>query len=388
MRHRHFIIGATVATLAVAGHVPTPAPAQDPDASVLYLDVNRPITTAAPDGAGGWFVGGSFTEIAGQRRLRLAHVTASGQLDPIWKPVVKGRGRYPHARSSSPPSVSALSVVGDTVYVGGWFASINDRPRRYLAAVDARTGRLLRWNPRPNWPVQALATDARTLYAGGLFTRIGRAQRRRLAAFDATTGALTAWNPRVTGSVRATFEPEVTALLFARGRVYVGGLFTVIGRRQRTGVAAIDAATGAPTRWRTRTGNVYALAIAGDALYAGGFFGQVWRSVDDAEVGERSSLAAFDADNGGLLPWRADVDNGVVNALTVVGDRLYVGGAFDELAGAPAKTLGVVSTITGAPIPWQPRVSRDDHYALVAAGDRVLVGGEFQMARRPASAER
>ena len=131
------------------------------------------------------------------------------------------------------------------MYVGGWFASINDRPRKYLAAVDARTGRLLRWNPRPNWPVQALATDSRTVYAGGLFTRIGRAQRRRLAAFDATTGALKAWNPRVTGSVRETFEPEVTALLFARGRVYVGGLFTAVGRHQRTGVAAIDAATGA-----------------------------------------------------------------------------------------------------------------------------------------------
>jgi hypothetical protein len=79
------------------------------------------------------------------------------------------------------------------------------------------------------------------------------------------------------------------------------------------------------------------------------------------------------------LPWRADADNGEVDELAVVGDRLYVGGAFDELAGEPHKNLGVVSTVTGTPIPWQPRPSHHDHYALVPAGERLLVGGEFNI---------
>ena len=296
--------------------------------------------------------------------------------------MVKGRTRYPGSSSLSSPSVSALSVIGNTVYVGGWFTSINNRPRSYLAAVDARTGRVRAWNPKPNWQVQALATDSHTVYAGGLFTRIGRAGRGRLAAFDAATGRLTAWNPRVAGAVRSTFKPEVTALLFDRGRIYVGGLFTRVGGRGRYGVAAIDAATGAPTAWHASVGQVYALARSGDTLYVGGFFGgidpQIHPGVGGDEYAERYSLAALNLPDGRLLPWQAEVDNGVVNALAVVGDRLYVGGTFEELAGEPHKTLGAVSTISGAGIPWQPRPSKHDHYSLVPAGESVLIGGEFR----------
>jgi hypothetical protein len=96
MCHQRLFVSVLVGALAVAAgfeqpgpapsarvsQVPTPVPSQDPDSPVLHLDVNYLITTAAPDGAGGWFIGGHFTRMAGQRRLRLAHVTADGQLDP------------------------------------------------------------------------------------------------------------------------------------------------------------------------------------------------------------------------------------------------------------------------------------------------------------------
>lgn len=136
-------IGGSATSAADPTAVRTSTRAQDPEASVVYLDVNNPLSAAAPDGAGGWFIGGSFTQVAGQRRVRLAHVAANGQLDPVWRPVVRGRARYPHAKSPSYSTVSALCVVGDTVYIGGWFTSINGQPRKYLAAVNARTGRLL-----------------------------------------------------------------------------------------------------------------------------------------------------------------------------------------------------------------------------------------------------
>jgi len=96
MRHRNFIIGATVATLAVAGHVPTPAPAQDPDATVLYLDVNRPITTSAGPTAGARGPGTSTPGHRGRRRLRR------------W--VLRARLAF-----------YALVAAGDRVLVGGEF---------------------------------------------------------------------------------------------------------------------------------------------------------------------------------------------------------------------------------------------------------------------------
>jgi hypothetical protein len=384
---RIIAVFAVFAVVAGCGSVPRPAspasdraaattaPSHDADASVVYVDVDDTLLAAAPDGAGGWFIGGRFTHVAGQPRAGLAHLGADGELDPGWTPSATGRVRFPNDTHGVAPEVSALCVVGDTVYVGGVFASINGRPRSNLAAVNARTGRVRGWNPRPNGRVDALAAGARTLYGGGLFTRIARKSRERLAAFDTRTGALTAWNPAVTGRVREATEPDVTVLVLDNDRLYVGGRFTVINGRERYGLAALDVATGAPTKWKPFGGEVMALALAGDTVYVGGFFGEVEGGV------VRESLAAFDARTGRVLPWRADAvsrpdDPGFVDAVALVGDRLYVGGDFAELAGEPRKNLGVVSAITGAAIPWQLRPSAGD-YSLVAADDHVLVGSDF-----------
>jgi hypothetical protein len=178
-------------------------------------------------------------------------------------------------------------------------------------------------------------------------------------------------------------EPQVTVLVLDNDRLYVGGRFKVINGRERSGLAALDVATGAATNWTPNVGEVMALALAGDTAYAAGFFGEVgagegWRV-------ERQSLAAFDARTGRVLPWRADAvsdpDPGLVDAIALVGDRLYVGGDFAELAGEPCSNIGVVSATSGAPIPWQPRPSAGD-YSLLAAGDHVLVGSHFAIERR------
>ena len=41
------------------------------------------IQAVVPDGAGGWYIGGSFTEVEGQPRNRLAHILADGTLSPM-----------------------------------------------------------------------------------------------------------------------------------------------------------------------------------------------------------------------------------------------------------------------------------------------------------------
>ena len=183
---------------------------------------------------------------------------------------------------------------------------------------------------------------------------------------------------RLTGRVREATEPDVTVLVLDNDRLYVGGRFKVINGRERYGLAALDVATGVPTKWKPNVGEVMALALAGDTAYAAGFFGEV--GAGERWGVKRQSLAAFDARTGRVLPWRADAvsdpDPGFVDALALVGDRLYVGGDFAELAGEPRSNLGVVSATSGAPIPWQPRPSAGD-YSLVAAGDHVLVGSDF-----------
>ena len=68
-------------------------------------------------------------------------------------------------------------------------------------------------------------------------------------------------------------------------------------------------------------------AVAGAPAYV---------EAEDGSTGvARRSVTAVDAHTGQALLWHADIegfDSGHVNALAVVGDRLYVGGEFDSIA--------------------------------------------------------
>ena len=86
------------ASLDPVGGVPRPG----------YPAVDGTVDAAAPDGLGGWYVGGSFKHVARVARSNLAHVRADGTLDG-WDP-------------GADNVVRALAVNGSTVYAGGAFA--------------------------------------------------------------------------------------------------------------------------------------------------------------------------------------------------------------------------------------------------------------------------
>jgi hypothetical protein len=277
--------------------------------------------------------------------------------------------------------VTALILVGGTVYVSGAFTAIDGQRRDGLAGMDAVSGRLLAWSPQPRsvrgrGGARALAAVDGKLYVGGAFTRIGSVVREGLAAFDAATGALTAWNPAVSFDTIV----GVRTLVIDRGTLYVGGDFDKVNGQRRWGLAAFNLATGTLTAWTPRAVqyvdiDAWALAIAGDTVYIGGQF-------DAMENERRLSLAAVDARSGRLLPWRADLeraddDQGIATSLAVVGDRLYVGGAFDSIGGRSRTNLAAFNTTTGALSPWNPRPS-SEVLSLAAAGNDVLAGGAFK----------
>ncbi len=72
-----------------------------------------------PDGAGGWYVGGTFDRVDGWDRRGLVHLLADGTVDPDFLP--------------QPGPVTALARDGSTLWVGG----------ERLIAVDAATGERL-----------------------------------------------------------------------------------------------------------------------------------------------------------------------------------------------------------------------------------------------------
>src|SRR5690606_10801948 len=82
--------------------------------------VNGTVFAIASDGQGGWYLGGSFTEVDGQPRARLAHVNALGQLTD-WNP---GANDW----------VYTLAVHNNVLYVGGDFTQAGGQSRNRLAA--------------------------------------------------------------------------------------------------------------------------------------------------------------------------------------------------------------------------------------------------------------
>lgn len=136
----------------------------------------------SPDGTR-VYVGGDFTQVAGQNRSRIAAFSATtGQLISSFAPPVG----Y---------TVNDVVATNDTVYVAGNFAGVGSQPRANLAAFDAGSGALLGWAPGTDRQVLsiALTEDGAAVLAGGYFETVNGAPVRGLAKIDAVGGQVLPW---------------------------------------------------------------------------------------------------------------------------------------------------------------------------------------------------
>src|SRR5207302_11504161 len=127
------------------------------NAGVMYPDtpmVAGVVYAIAPDGQGGYFIGGEFRAVGGLPRNFAAHILPDLGLDPAWD-----------ANLNS--NVYAIAVSGGVVYLGGGFTSVNGATNRNrAAAVDAVTGVATAWNPNLNGVVDAIDVAGSTVYLG------------------------------------------------------------------------------------------------------------------------------------------------------------------------------------------------------------------------------
>jgi hypothetical protein len=217
--------------------------------------VRGSVSAAIPDGAGGWFIGGSFDSVGGQAHPNIARIQPDGSV-----------ASWPGGAGSA---VNALALSGGVLYAGGSFSNAGGQPRSRLAAFDAETGALLAWNPGANTTVDALAAAGSTIYVGGVFSMVGGQARSCLAAVDAG-GGVTPWNPSVSDTL--TMFPEVMVLQLNGSTLYAGGRFNKVGSTVRSQVAAFDAGSGALTSWNPNAGGeVHVIATNGTSVGSSGF---------------------------------------------------------------------------------------------------------------------
>jgi hypothetical protein len=274
--------------------------------------------------------GGEFASIGGRIRWNLAAFDVTTGRLTDWEPGVLDGAVY------------ALAVDSTTVYAGGWFDGRLGGVARYLAAFDRNpapgTSPLRDWHPSPDGQVTALSLQGTTLYVGGDFRNIGGQPRVRLAALDAM-GNATPWDP----SPSPPLAP-ITALAAAGSDIYVGGYFDAVGGQPRRGVAALDTATGQATAWNAslnRFGVVRAFAVTDSVLYLGGGFTTVGDQL-------RRNLAAVDRVTGRATPWNPFPDQ-IVTSLMLSGRALYVGTGFSDFK---VHSVTAFEASSGAPLDW------------------------------------
>ena len=303
------------------------------------------VSVAVADGSGGWYVGGDFGQDSyGGIDGGLQHVLADGSADPAFDGGTNGL-------------VSALALVGDTLYVGGLFDRADGAARQNLAAVSAVDGSLLPFRADQSQRVTELVAGGGRVYAGS----------DHVAALDPTTGAAA---PGFVSPV----EGQVSALTLGGGRLYVG----------TTRLIAADPATGTkdPGFVVDLGGpggrHVHVLLYAGDTLYAGSDAGTI--------AGRPGELVALDPATGAadaaFDPGVAGPDNGYgsppgVYDLALTDGGLWVGGRFAEAGGQPAADIAVVDPVTGAALGVDAPSFDYPVNAIEVSGSAVYVGGKF-----------
>ncbi len=287
---------------------------------------------ALPDGTGGWYVGGSFSQVGDETRNNVVHLLADGSVDMNFNPNTNGSV---HAL--------ALSSDGSILYMGGSFTSVGGQTRHRIAAVTTVDGLVTSFDPNihPDIPTVsgaevydlALSSDDAKLYFSGAFTNVNGTTRNSLAAVLTSNGSLiSAFNPNPNGI------PNGLILSSNDATLYLNGSFTTISGVSRRGVAAVATADGSI---------VTAFPDLNlDVLYS---------------IGKSAGLA-----------------------LSPDGSTLYVGGSFTTIGGVSQARLAAVSTTNGAVLTgFSPQILAGTVYGidLSSDGQTIYAGGDYAAAK-------
>src|SRR4051794_8558164 len=206
-------------------------------------DADNEVRAIAVGPAGTVYLGGEFAHVHGAKRLKLAAVTPVLGSLTSWAPQANA-------------VVLALAVTsnGATVYAGGDFTTINGSQRRHVAAMSTH-GYLRRWYAGTTSKagaftnVTAISIAGTRVYLGGNFTAVRGVARLNSAAVSASSGSVLSW--------RAWTPVTILAITHDDSRVFMGG------RGSGGFFRAFSASTGA-LPWRgISDGDVQALRLRG-----------------------------------------------------------------------------------------------------------------------------
>jgi len=274
-------------------------PITSPSGTVLAL---------APSGSD-LYVAGTFTWVGHMPATNIAKWDGNG-----WSSLGSG------ITGAGCGAVYALAVSGSDVYAGGAFTNASGEAANHIAKWNGTNWSAL--GTGLNGEVLAIVCSGSSLYAGGLFTSAGGSPAHSIAKWNGTD-----WSP-----VGSGVDGYVRGLGMLGEDLYVGGDITRATNSGGMAVSVNGIAKWNGTNWSALglglDGPAAAFAFSGDSLYAAGWFTSAggitasniakWNGTSWSALGSgtgRSSLGA------------------AVFALAVLGGDLYAGGEFATAGG-------------------------------------------------------
>jgi Domain of unknown function (DUF5122) beta-propeller len=291
------------------------------------------------------YAAGNISAYRGQPANSITKINmATDAIDPVFAQSIGA------TQAGTIGEVSALALVGASLYVAGRFSSFDGQAIGNIAKVDPNSGA-----PDPAFTVgnqiagiSSMVGSGGALYISANTNSCQTTTLGCIAKLDPTTGAA---DPTFTPL--ATTNGPVNALFALGGSIYAGGAFQTDNGLPAQNLAKIDAATAAlDQNFTGATGLVVspccifqavdAFASSGPSLYVGGDF----TSYRGTAV---SSLIKVDATTG-VLDTNFTQTSGVfplVSTLTVSNGAVYLGGQITSYRGTSIQNLGKVDAATG-----------------------------------------
>lgn len=180
--------------------------------------------------------------------------------------------------------------------------------------------------------------------------------------------------------------PVLLAIIFLTLGLAVGTVsFVLPANTASAGTVAHDRTPVAVPSTATphvKNGLINAFAQVGNRMFVGGTFTQV-ANPSQSPVYTRNYLFAFNTATGAVDTGFAPVMNGVVTTITPAadGNSIYVGGVFTVAGGASHRNLARLSVTNGAPVPgFQASSLNGGVRDVVLTNGRLIVAGSFTTA--------